>query len=60
LSYIQYTPNPFSNCTMVRHKKEIGTAGEVNCEELNAAHAAAAAAALKPKRRNASEDSNGF
>ena len=43
---------------MVRHKKEIGTGGDLNVEELNQAHAAAAK--LKPRRRNASEDSNGF
>ena len=43
---------------MVKHKKEIGTQGDsVNLEELNDAHAAAQ---KKPKRRNASVDSDGF
>ena len=35
-SFIQYTPNQFSNCTLVRHKKDIGTLGDqVNLEEIN-------------------------
>ena len=34
-SYIQYTPSPFANCSMIKHKQEIGTLGDVNLEEMN-------------------------
>jgi len=56
-SYIQYTPNQFSNCTLVRHKKEVGVGGELNLDEINQAHAAAQ---YQPRRRKGSVDSNGF
>ena len=54
LSFLQYTPSAFSNATLVSHKKEIGTKGALIADEVGGA------AGYRPRRRNMSEDSDGF
>ena len=55
LSYLQYTPSPFSNATLVSHKKEIGINGALIPDDN-----VGGAAGHRPRRRNLSEDSDGF
>ena len=56
LSFLQYTPSAFSNCTLVKHLKEVGTQGDVAVDN----EAYQGAAQQRPRRRNLSEDSDGF
>jgi len=56
LSFMQFTPSAFANCQLVKHTKEIGTAGELAIDN----ESYQAAAVQRPKRRNLSEDSDGF
>lgn len=55
---MQYSPNQFSNCQLIRHTKEVGTQGEMAADEE--AKSAAASQLKKERRRNDSVDSNGF